>query len=400
MGERVPVRARIINQAHGLRELAPAWWALLDRAAAPQPTQTPLWLMAWWSVFGSSRGRELRTVVVETTRGEVIGIVPLLRRWTVRDRVVPVSTLELIGSGEDRDDEICSEYIGPIVARGHEQTVAEAMGEVLCSGQLGAWDELRLEAMRDDDLVVPLLAGELARRRATVEVKRTLECPVAVLPATWEEYLAGLGAQRRYFVRRTMRDLEVWAGPEGARLRRASDPAELAHAWRLLQDLHAARWAGQGVFQSDRFRRFHEIVIPALLRGEGGTLDLLWLEVRGQPVAALYNIVYRGHVQFYQGGRILDAPRGARPGIAIHLLAIRRAIEMGYRTYDFLGRADVYKQKLAPGPARRLVTLSAVAPTLRARASSDLRSAARRLVRLARGLATDVPSLALRTSGG
>ena len=387
MGEKAPVRARIIDRPHRLRELVPAWWDLLDRAASPQPTQTPLWLLSWWSVFGPTGGRELRAVAVEGPRGELLGLVPLLRRWTVRDRVVPVAAVELLGSGEDSADEVCSEYIGPIAARGHEHTVAEVAAEALCSGQLGAWDELRLTAMSGDDITVPLLAEALQRRRAAAAIETTAECPVAALPSTWEEYLAGLGSERRYFVKRTMRDLDAWAGPGGPVLRRASDASELPAALRTLRDLHAARWGEQDVFRSGRFRRFHELVTPALMRGEGGTLDLLWMEVHGAPVAALYNIVYRGHVQFYQGGRVLDAPRGVRPGTGIHVLAIRRAIEMGYRSYDFLGRADVYKRKLAPALARRLVTLSAVAPTLRARAASDLRSAARRIARMARTIA-------------
>ena len=73
---------------------------MLGRAAQPQPTQTPLWLLAWWDTFGRSGGRELRVVVVEDAAGEVVGILPLLRRWVMRGGVIPVATLELLGTGE------------------------------------------------------------------------------------------------------------------------------------------------------------------------------------------------------------------------------------------------------------------------------------------------------------
>jgi CelD/BcsL family acetyltransferase involved in cellulose biosynthesis len=381
------VQARVIDHIDDLRRLAPSWWELLSRAVHPQPTQTPLWLIAWWNAFGGTGGRELRVVVIESGGGEVLGIVPLLRRWVRHEGLIPVSTLELVGSGEEREDEVFSEYIGAIVARGHETVVAKAFAEALRQGRLGTWDELLMPAMSTEDPVVWLIAAALRAQTMAVEVTTTHECPCLPLPATWEAYLAELDGPRRYFVRRTLRDLNAWAGPGGAVLRRASNESELHQGWSILQDLHEERWKGGGAFSSAPFRRFHDAVMAGLLEGIGGTLDLLWLEVAGAPVAALYNIVYQGNVHFYQSGRKLDVPKNARPGIAIHLLAIRRAIEAGYHTYDFLARADPYKQKLAPKQRRHLVALSAIAPTARARAVGEMRRTARRIFGMARDFA-------------
>ena len=47
--------------------------------------------------------------------------------------------------------------------------------------------------------------------------------------------------------------------------------------------------------------------MPALLKA--GALDLRWLNVRGVPVAAAYNIVWRNKIHFYQSGRRLDVQR-------------------------------------------------------------------------------------------
>jgi CelD/BcsL family acetyltransferase involved in cellulose biosynthesis len=88
-------------------------------------------------------------------------------------------------------------------------------------------------------------------------------------------------------------------------------------------------------------------------------LELRWLSVRGEPVAALYNLTWNDKVYFYQSGRKLDVPSGVRPGIVIHLRAIRRAIEAGRREYDFLGGASQYKRKLATA-TRPLVSVRAV----------------------------------------
>jgi len=298
---------------------------------------------------------------------------------------LPVRTLELLGSGEPREDEIFSEYIGAIAAAGYDEHVSRAFADLACSEGMGPWDELLMPAMSSEDPMVPCLRDALSAKGAIVQVRATHECPFLALPPTWEEYLSRLPGQRRYLVRRTLRDLDAWAGPGGAVLRRASDADELALGWGILRALHADRWGGPGVFASSRFCQFHEAITPELLRGHGGGLDLLWLEIRGEPVAAAYNIVYRGHVQFYQSGRKLDVPKGVRPGLGLQILAIRRAIEAGCKSYDFLAQADQYKQKLALGESRHLLTLSAVAPTLRARASSDVRRTARKIWSLARG---------------
>jgi hypothetical protein len=396
MANSAGVSARVVEHLMGLRELAPQWWALLDRAVHPQATQTPLWIDAWCSIFGQEGGRQLRVVVVETASGEVVGILPLLRRWVVRDAVIPVPTLELLGSGEAQEDEICSEYIGAIVARGYEAVVARAFAEILCSDRLGSWDELSMQAMSGDDPMVPLLATELRNHSIGVQLHMTQECPFVPLPKTWDEYLGRLDGQKRYFARRTLRDLETWAGPDGLVLRRAETEAELARGWDILQTLHSERWQGAGAFRSERFRRFHGIVTSRMLRGEGGTLDLLWLEARGTPIAAAYNIVYAGKLQFYQAGRTLDVPKHIRPGIALQLMSIRRAIERGYLEFDFLGRADQYKQQLAPSDVHKLINLSAIAPTMRARASKDVRRTARKIVELARDFAVKHPPFQAR----
>jgi len=152
---------------------------------------------------------------------------------------------------------------------------------------------------------------------------------------------------------------------------RARTAAELVEGKRVLWMLHAERWAASGrsgVFASTRFARFHDEVMPRMLAGEDGvSLELQWLRVRGEPIAAMYNIVYAGKVYFYQSGRRVDVPRAVRPGIAMHAMAIRTSIEAGRREYDFLGGASRYKRDLALA-LRPLVTLRAVAPSLRARA--------------------------------
>jgi CelD/BcsL family acetyltransferase involved in cellulose biosynthesis len=228
-----------------------------------------------------------------------------------------------------------------------------------------------MPSMNAEDPFVPELAAALGRNGIVASIETSGECPYIPLPRTWDAYLQALGSSRRYVVTRSLRELDKWAGPGGSELRRARTAGELTEGVRVLSELHGERWtsAGKsGVFSSERFRRFHEIVMPKLLAEEdGASLDLSWLVVRGEPIAAAYNLVLGGRLQFYQSGRRVDLPKNVRPGIAMHALAIRASIEAGLREYDFLAGASRYKRDLAL-ESRNLVTLRAIAPGLRARA--------------------------------
>jgi CelD/BcsL family acetyltransferase involved in cellulose biosynthesis len=214
------------------------------------------------------------------------------------------------------------------------------------------------------------------------------EAPYLALPATWADYLRGQPQTDRYRINRALRDLEAWSGGDW-QLERPRTPDELARARDALIDLHRRRWEGQGggAFRSPHFLAFHDRLMPELFAQ--GALELLLLRVRSEPVAALYNFVWDDKVSFYQCGRRLDVPKGARPGVALMALAIRSAIEAGRREFDFLEGTSRFKMQFTK-TTRPLVRVRAYRPSLleRARRLAEAgRGVARRLRRGARALA-------------
>jgi CelD/BcsL family acetyltransferase involved in cellulose biosynthesis len=382
----------VIDRIEGADTLATEWRALLARTAAPNPMQTPLWNLSWWRVFGGSGGRQMRIVTVrEHDGGALIGVAPMVRRMIHHRYAVPIRRLELMGNGEDEADEICSDFVGVIAVPERASVVAHAIVDAIGRGELGAWDEVVLPAMSGGDAMVGALAGALSAQGATVRVAPFGNAPFIPLPATWDAYVDSLGGQDRYLVTRSIRDLERWAGPDGYALVRARTADDLALGLGILRSLHAERWSSRhgGVFTSERFNQFHEQVMPTLLAD--GALDLSWLTVHGRPIAVAYNVTFGDRVYFYQSGRALDVPRGIRPGIALHALAIRRAIAEGMSEYDFLNGDSQYKTQLALA-SRPLVTLHALAPTMRARMLEGARDGLDMVAALAtaaRGVATD-----------
>lgn len=385
------LRVQIVNGAAELEAFRGAWEELLERSSMNEPTLSPDWLLAWWRVFGPLDGRALRAVLL-WDGPRLAGLAPFCERPRRHRLGIPLRALELVCSGEDEADEICSDYLGVIAERGAEPAVARGVAEALSSGELGGWDELTMPAMRGDHLMPVLLASALEERGAEARVEVTGASPHIPLPATWDDYLAALPSSRRYMVRRSIRDMEAWA--KGTlRLERAERREDLARGMEILVNLHGARWSADGqsgVFASPRFRAFHEEVMPALL--DRGALELWWLTAHGEPVAAVYNVVWKDKVYFYQGGRKPDLPPNVRAGIVMHAYAIRESIAAGRREYDFLAGTSRYKMELSLA-SRPLVTLRATRPSLAdaARRVADLALHQARVLR--RALGSHLPGL-------
>ncbi len=363
---RSALAGRVVRDLADLEALGPAWRELLARSAAQGPMLAPAWMLSWWRVFGGLDGRRLAAAVFRDGE-QLVGLVPLTTHRHWHRPGIPFRRLGPLGTGEAEADAACPDYLCPIAAPGAEAAVAAGLADMLANGVLGPWDEMVWPRMDAEGPMPALLANALGRVGLEVAITFAGASPFIPLPATWDAYLKALPSAHRYLVNRSLRDFDRWAGPS-AELHCAATRADLEEGFGILAALHGERWrkAGRpGAFASPRFRAFHETLLPALLAE--GALELLWLCVRGEPVAAFYNLIWGGKVYFYQGGRQVDVPAGVRPGIVLHALAIRRAIAAGRREYDFLAGPSRYKTQLALA-SRPLVDLRAARPSLRERA--------------------------------
>jgi CelD/BcsL family acetyltransferase involved in cellulose biosynthesis len=352
----------VIENPDRLQDYRDSWSSLLERSSTNHPTLLPSWLSAWWSVFGASSGRVMK-VGLFFAEDRLVGLAPLLaRRYWYRPGL-PFRRLEFLGSGESEADEICSDYLSIIAEDGFESAVARAFARAVVLGEFGPHDEVVLSVMDSSTLLPVLLEREFRERGFDAHLWESALCPYIPLPDSWDAYLAALPGSRRYFIRKSLRDLERFSGGK-YRVERVERPADLPRGIQILRRLHDDRWSAErprGAFGSPTFSRFHEIMLPELL--ESGSLDLCWLQVHDEPVAVLYNIVHNGRCYFYQSGRSLLLPKGIRPGIVLHAHAIRNAIDAGLREYDFLAGASRYKLELSLA-TRPLVTLRAARPSL------------------------------------
>jgi CelD/BcsL family acetyltransferase involved in cellulose biosynthesis len=352
------LRTETVRTLSELAAVRGQWSDLLERSDSNHPFLSPEWMLSWWRVYGPLDRRRLRAVLVRDG-DRLVGLAPFLLRDHRYRNLVPFRRLEMLGSGESEADEVCSDYLGVIAEAGLEDAAAGAVVAAIVAGELGAWDEVVVWAADGDSTTCESLRQALVAADLRTEVLHDpgRDAPYIELPDSWDAYLAMLSSSRRAYVRRSLRDLDKFAG--GEVVVRIAGPGELREARDILIELHNRRWQsrpGGSVFDSALFAAFHERVMPAL--ADRDALQLLWVEVAGKPLAALYNIVWNNKIYFYQSGREIDVPKKVRPGIAIHALAIKQAIADGRSEYDFLAGMGEYATRLS-NARRPIVALRA-----------------------------------------
>ena len=257
------LRLSIITESDQLESLRPAWSDLLARSASNEPMLSPLWLATWWRIYGPATGRQLRIGLFFDGQ-RLVGLAPLCRRVYWYHRCIPFRRIEFLGADAEESDGVCSEYLNVIAERGLEEAVAQALASSLAGRAFGPWDEVVLSALDGDHAMSAVLIdafrerGTGKRERGTGNRERGIFCslfpslerltmaesPYIPLPASWEAYLAGLHQDQRYFIKRSMRDFEAWAGPDW-QVHDVTAPAELAEGMRILTSLHTGRWSAE-----------------------------------------------------------------------------------------------------------------------------------------------------------
>jgi CelD/BcsL family acetyltransferase involved in cellulose biosynthesis len=160
------------------------------------------------------------------------------------------------------------------------------------------------------------------------------------LPASWDEYLAGISKshrkQLRQLERRVLASQRAW-------WHQVDSADDFEVAWPILVDLHQRRRRSlgePGCFASRVFHNFHREVAERMR--QRGQLRMSWIELDGSPAAAEYHVADDVATYAYQGG--VDPSRLAEePGRLSTVACLRAAMGEGHRHVDFLRGDEPYK---------------------------------------------------------
>jgi len=338
-----------LNDLDELAPYADQW----DRLTAGVPFRSWAWLSSWWRHYGlgghaGGGDRRLFALCVFDHTDRLLGLAP----WYLDASASRGRVLRPLGSGE-----VCSDYLSLLCQPGMEYQVTQAVADYLTADRHAGdpdssrWDLLELTDFDAEDRPVDQLIHHLAERNHAIHRQTGPNCWRIELPTTWEAYLATLSKNRRKLLRRLQRNMLDTGRAVLHYVERAED---LAASIELLIGLHQQRRRSlgePGCFASPRFAAFHREVMPLLFRQ--GRLQLVWLELDGRPVAAEYHLVGDGVIYAYQSG-VDPETLDRQPGNILTLAALRRAIEMGYRAFDFLRGDEPYKAHFRARPRQSL----------------------------------------------
>jgi len=332
------IRLRVVSDVGEFEGLGRVWDGLLQRSLDNDVFSTWEWLWCWWRHFGE--GRELRVLVAERG-GRVVGIAPLT-----------VSRYSFLGLGRLRR----VEFIGfPQADYNNFILLGDAVEclRVFMEGLMGFsdWDLIDLRDVREDSVSAGALSRVGGGLAFKVRFGECTVCPYIGLPGSIEVFMAGLSRNMRRNLRKRFRRLcrDYRVGFMGQR-----DFGSVDEAMDVFFDLHQRRWRSKGErgsFSSRRIRDFHRDVARAF--DERGWLDLRFLTVNGEPVAAAYTFNYGLKKYGYQTG--FD-PEFGRYGVGnlLKLHLVEECIKRGFREYDLTRDFEPYKADWATGVRRNM----------------------------------------------
>jgi CelD/BcsL family acetyltransferase involved in cellulose biosynthesis len=310
--------------------LGPAVWEALEASAASQsPFMSWAWYRAWADSAPVADVGASEALVLRNTDGGVEALLPVLLRRVLFHRV-PVAALTWAAG-----DVSCPDHLDLLAMPG------APVAELASSLEALPWQLLILSNLAADAAATSRLCESFGARGYEVRRQKLWVCPYLELCEDWEQYLGTLTPTRRQTVRRKERQLRR----EHAISITDYEADQVDVGLRHLMALHDRRWEADGesgAFHDASVRRLHHRFAAEL--AARGRLWLTTLDIAGEPVAAWYGFAWGETVYFYQGGR---DPRWERESVGLVLMAtmIRRAIERGYRRFDFLRGADAYKRQ-------------------------------------------------------
>jgi CelD/BcsL family acetyltransferase involved in cellulose biosynthesis len=355
-----------LKGSEGLRE---EWNDLLQTSTADCLFLTWEWLFTWWRHLGGDR--ELFIVTVRSGR-ELLAIAPLARRAHRLAGVIPVRSLEFLGTGS-----VGSDYLDVIARRGRESEAVRALGEYLAGEKL----VVEMAQVKSNSGLAAELARELGTRGWSLAETKTSVCPFIRLSGhSWPSYLATLGSEHRYNLQRRLRNA---TRQFDLRFEQARSESERREALAILVGLHHMRWRDRGGsdgFHTPVLLAFHEEVSRLAL--ERGWLRLFVMSLNGKPVASLYGFRYQHVFYYYQSG--FDPVYSKYSvGLLAMALAIKSAIEERAEEYDLLHGDEQYKFHWAK-EVRELSRLDVYPRHTRARLYKGVRDTSRAAKRIVR----------------
>ncbi len=324
------MKLELITDAATLERNADQW----DQVAGDFPFFRFAWMGSWIKHLG--KGCQLAVLVAIDDDGKWLGIAP----WCIDLQHNMTKRLRWISSGA-----ACADYLSLIARPGHETSFADAAIDWLVSniGQHGPFGRIDSVELEGAALAQPAASHFTERLSASGFDNHTTElegCWKVDLPSQWSE----LEPKFSKSMRRKTKKASQRLSDDQTEVRSSRDVG-FEELWPNFVELHQQRrqMLGQaGCFADARFQSFLQDAMSGLI--ESGHAEVVEIRHGGQPLASMLLLNDGETVYMYQSG-MCDQRSAMEPGYQLAACAIQRAIEDGFRGFDFLRGDEPYKAR-------------------------------------------------------
>src|SRR3989338_3025855 len=149
------INLKIVRDEESFKAISYEWNCLLEKSSSDNIFLTWEWLYNWWEIF--KEGRKLN-IITFWEEDELIGIAPFLIREVKHFGLIRYRKIEFLASGEDEEDEICSEYLNFIIKKEREEQVIDELINYLINNN--EWDEIILKELVADNINTNILLAK------------------------------------------------------------------------------------------------------------------------------------------------------------------------------------------------------------------------------------------------
>lgn len=314
-----------------LEQLGGAWRELFERIGCSNAFLSAEWMTTWWRHFGGTQRLLLMTVRLPS--GQLIAVAPFYVRRSFLGSWGPRALCFLA------DTSVGSDYLNILVGPDYHEQAIQAIVR-LVDRHRTEWDYIELSDTDAESPIFRQLRHAFKSRGMSERILRTYLCRHAVLPRSFDEYLASHSAKGR----RKFRQLRKALKGEGGRFVALQDNLDLHWGFEELVRLHRLRFEQRGGkpswFLLPAVQAFHRALLWQL--AAKGRARIFLLQRQGRAIAALYGFSVGGKFIGYQLGWD-PAWSHLNPGRVMIFCAIEEAIRSGHEEYDFKGGQDAYK---------------------------------------------------------
>ncbi|MDQ7024545.1 MAG: GNAT family N-acetyltransferase [Anaerolineae bacterium] len=321
------------------------WNMLLSCSITNYPFSTYEWHKLWWEAYEPG---DLWVMTFRTNDNRLVGIASFF----IETKESGERAVHFVGC-EDVTD-----YLDLLVEAEFATEVYQGLADTLYDNR-DKFDVLDLCNIPAESPTRTLLPDLLAQKGFEgVETIVQEVCPIVPLPESFDEYLTMLGKKQGKEVKRKLRRAK--AQGDAVNWYIVDEQQDInAEVDKFLALMAASHPEKAQFLQDENHVKFFKSIVPAAYKA--GWLQLNFLEVAGEAVAAYVNFDYDNRILVYNSG--LDPSKAAAlsPGIVLLSYNIEHAIEHNRTTFDFLRGDEQYKYRMG-GQTTEVYNLLAKSP--------------------------------------